>query len=195
MLFRSYYPALTTHLTERGRELPEYVQREFEDYLKCGRLEHGFLRVRCESCHVEHLVAFSYRTRVFRCDGPVWRRFRGQLPFGAVNDALTSAGNSVYASYTYSSLVHIVTGRVGIFVGGTTEWKLSTLLDWGRFAATSGCWLHVGRVNTTRRIALCAAAGADSSDGSSAVQFPSTEGKLRRASTQADLYSPRYSHS
>jgi len=37
-----------------------YVQREFEDYLKCGRLEHGFLRVRCDSCHFEHLVAFSW---------------------------------------------------------------------------------------------------------------------------------------
>jgi hypothetical protein len=27
--------------------LPGYVEQEFEDYLKCGRLEHGFLRVRC----------------------------------------------------------------------------------------------------------------------------------------------------
>ena len=42
-----------------GSELPGYVQREFEDYLKCGRLDHGFLRVRCESCHAEHLAAFS----------------------------------------------------------------------------------------------------------------------------------------
>jgi hypothetical protein len=25
--------------------LPKYVQRKFEAYLKCGRLEHGFLRV------------------------------------------------------------------------------------------------------------------------------------------------------
>ena len=64
-IVEQYYPALTTHLTERGRELPEYVQREFEDYLKCGRLEHGFLRVRCESCHVEHLVAFSCKRRGF----------------------------------------------------------------------------------------------------------------------------------
>lgn len=39
--------------------------REFEDYLKCGRLEHGFLRVRCESCHAEHLVAFSCKRRGF----------------------------------------------------------------------------------------------------------------------------------
>jgi ribosomal protein S27E len=58
-----YYPAFTTCLMEQGRELPGYVQREFEDYLKCGRLEHGFLRVRCESCHAEHLVAFSCKRR------------------------------------------------------------------------------------------------------------------------------------
>ena len=38
---------------------------EFEDYLKCGLLEHGFLRVRCESCHAEHLVAFSCKRRGF----------------------------------------------------------------------------------------------------------------------------------
>jgi len=54
-----YYPAFAAHLAEQGRDLPGYVQREFEDYLKCGRLEHGFLRVRCESCHAEHLVAFT----------------------------------------------------------------------------------------------------------------------------------------
>jgi ribosomal protein S27E len=45
--------------------LPDYVQREFEAYLKCGRLEHGFMRVRCENCHVERLVAFSCKRRGF----------------------------------------------------------------------------------------------------------------------------------
>jgi len=60
-----YYPAFTAHLAEQGRELPGYVQCEFEDYLKCGRLEYGFLRVRCESCHAEHLVAFSCKRRGF----------------------------------------------------------------------------------------------------------------------------------
>ena len=29
------------------------------DYLKCGRLEYGFLRVRCTECHAEQRVAFS----------------------------------------------------------------------------------------------------------------------------------------
>jgi hypothetical protein len=54
-----YFPAFTAHLVNQGIVLPEYVRREFEEYLRCGRLEHGFLRVRCESCHAERLVAFS----------------------------------------------------------------------------------------------------------------------------------------
>ena len=42
-----------------------HVQREFEDYLECGRLEHGFLRVRCADCHAERLLAFSCKRRGF----------------------------------------------------------------------------------------------------------------------------------
>ncbi|MGA7799578.1 MAG: IS91 family transposase [Gammaproteobacteria bacterium] len=60
-----YYPAFVAHLAEQAKDLPDYVHREFEDYLKCGQLEHGFLRVRCESCHAEHLVAFSCKRRGF----------------------------------------------------------------------------------------------------------------------------------
>jgi hypothetical protein len=33
-------------LTEKGMTAPGYVEREFEDYLTCGRLEDGFLRLR-----------------------------------------------------------------------------------------------------------------------------------------------------
>ncbi len=32
------------------------MEEEFEAYLKCGRLEVGFLRLRCEHCHAETLV-------------------------------------------------------------------------------------------------------------------------------------------
>ncbi len=59
-----YYPAFAALMAEQGKELPGYVQREFEEFLQCGRLEHGFLRVRCESCHAEHLVAFSVSVAV-----------------------------------------------------------------------------------------------------------------------------------
>ena len=41
------------------------MQGEFEAYLKCGRLEHGFLRVRCTECRAERPVAFSCKRRGF----------------------------------------------------------------------------------------------------------------------------------
>src|SRR3990167_4497084 len=60
-----YYPKFLDHLSESDKSLPQYVQDEFESYLKCGRLEHGFLRVQCDSCHREQLVAFSCKRRGF----------------------------------------------------------------------------------------------------------------------------------
>lgn len=79
-------------------------------------------------------------------------------------------------------------GRLGVFLGGSTEWKLATMQYWGAFAAHRDCLFHVGRVNTAKRIALCIAAGATSFDGSSPVQFPSTEPLIRRAASQGDLF-------
>lgn len=58
-LIERYWPEFQSHLSESGSYLPRHVTREFDEYLDCGRLEHGFLRVRCEDCHHEHLVAFS----------------------------------------------------------------------------------------------------------------------------------------
>ncbi len=64
-IVEQHYPAFAAQFAAQGRDLSAYVQREFEDYLRCGRLEHGFLRVRCESCHAEQLVAFSCKRRGF----------------------------------------------------------------------------------------------------------------------------------
>jgi ribosomal protein S27E len=64
-LVAQHYPAFRELRTTAGRPLPDYVQEEFDAYLKCGRLEEGFLRVRCESCHAEKLVAFSCKKRGF----------------------------------------------------------------------------------------------------------------------------------
>ena len=36
--------------------LPAYVQREFYDYLQCGILAHGFLRLGCDTCQKELLL-------------------------------------------------------------------------------------------------------------------------------------------
>ena len=45
--------------------VPLFVEREFRAYLACGRLEHGFVRVKCDGCRHEHLVAFSCKRRGF----------------------------------------------------------------------------------------------------------------------------------
>src|SRR5215510_7295329 len=53
--------------------LPAYVQREFYDYLQCGILAHGFLRLGCDTCHKELLLPFSCKRRGF-CPSCAGRR-------------------------------------------------------------------------------------------------------------------------
>src|SRR6266849_9898380 len=48
-----------------AKGLPAYVQREFYDYLQCGILAHGFLRLGCDTCKHEMLLAFSCKRRGF----------------------------------------------------------------------------------------------------------------------------------
>lgn len=43
--------------------------------------------------------------------------------------------------------------RVGIFVGGSTEWKERTMLQWGGLARDARCYLHVGETETCGAIA------------------------------------------
>lgn len=68
-----HYPAFVAHLAENGKQQPAHVEQAFEDYLQCGGLEHGFLRLRCERCHAEQLLAFSCKRRGF-CPGCGARR-------------------------------------------------------------------------------------------------------------------------
>ena len=37
---------------ETGAGLPEFVKEEFDDFLECGILAHGFLRLRCADCTI-----------------------------------------------------------------------------------------------------------------------------------------------
>jgi len=64
-IVQEYWPEFQAELASQDKYLPAYVTKEFDEYLKCGRLEHGFLRVRCEACHDEKLVAFSCKKRGF----------------------------------------------------------------------------------------------------------------------------------
>jgi len=60
-----------------------------------------------------------------------------------------------------------------VFIGGTTRWKLGAdaahILQEARLR---GKWLHMGRVNTKRRLIYAAALGCDSVDGSGWSRFP-----------------------
>ncbi|WP_181901543.1 transposase zinc-binding domain-containing protein [Thalassotalea euphylliae] len=64
-LVKRYYPTFVATLAAQDRFLPHYVENEFEGFLRCGRLENGFLRVVCDDCKHEKLVAFSCKKRGF----------------------------------------------------------------------------------------------------------------------------------
>ncbi|WP_298435911.1 transposase [Ottowia sp.] len=64
-LVDAHYPDFLARLEAEDRALPEYVHAEFDEYLRCGVLEHGFLRVVCEHCRTERLLAFSCKKRGF----------------------------------------------------------------------------------------------------------------------------------
>ena len=53
--------------------LPAFVVREFEEYLECGRYEHGCVVARCRHCGFERLVGLSCKRRGF-CPSCVSRR-------------------------------------------------------------------------------------------------------------------------
>ena len=84
--------------------------------------------------------------------------------------------------------------HVGIFLGGSTEYKLATMHDWGVAAAALGRWYHVGRVNSRRRIRMAAACGATSFDGTSATRFSCTLPLLDSARQQPNLFAPIGAH-
>ncbi|EKL8604055.1 TPA: transposase zinc-binding domain-containing protein, partial [Pseudomonas aeruginosa] len=46
----AHYPDFIARIEAEGRSLPGYVREAFDAYLRCGVLEHGFLRVVCEHC-------------------------------------------------------------------------------------------------------------------------------------------------
>lgn len=79
--------------------------------------------------------------------------------------------------------------NIGIFLGGSTEWKLRTMYGWGMVAHSLGRHYHVGRVNTRRRIRLAAECGAHSFDGTSATRFSCTLPLLDSARRQCVLFS------
>ena len=63
------------------RALPQYVERELRDYLKCGVLAYGFLRARCRSCGKSLLVVLSCKKRGVCPSCSARRMSRDRRPF------------------------------------------------------------------------------------------------------------------
>lgn len=104
-----------------------------------------------------------------------WMKFLEQYP------VLIAVQDGIHPDEVFEYL----NKRVGIFVGGSTEWKLDTASQWGRLAKQIGCHLHIARVNTAKRIRLCKFVGADSFDGSGISKFyakkmPRLDAQLRQ---------------
>lgn len=108
--------------------MPRFVEREFRAFLDCGILAHGFVRVHCDDCGHDRLVAFSCKGRGFcpSCGGrrmadtaarlvdsvlpavPV-RQWVLTLPFGlryrlAFDAELTGALLSIFVRALFASL-------------------------------------------------------------------------------------------
>lgn len=90
-----------------------------------------------------------------------------------------------------ANVLDVVRQGIGLFVGGSTAWKLNSLPMWAQLARAEHAYLHVARVNTARRIRLCQMAGADSFDGTSVTRYAVTLPELDEARRQEGLWRKR----
>jgi hypothetical protein len=67
-----------------GAGVPQFVKDEFEAFLECGILAHGFLRLRCGDCGHDKLVAFARHKQSPDCLCP------GSLPAALVRQWVLS---------------------------------------------------------------------------------------------------------
>lgn len=95
----------------------------------------------------------------------LWSEWRGEL-------ALTGWPLS-FVLQVGSSPHNVPWGELdAVFLGGTTEWKLGCVArELVREAKRRGKWVHMGRVNSVRRIAYAKAIGVDSVDGTGWARF------------------------
>lgn len=129
---------------------------------------------------VPDVVADGVASLALTCEWLPRLRGRCRLLLVAVQDGMTEA-----------DVAPLMGPGVGIFLGGSTAWKLANMERWGRFCAAWGCYYHVGGVNTQKRIRLALAAGADSIDGSSGTRFAVSIEPLTSAARGRDMFAPR----
>jgi hypothetical protein len=144
ILYRVVQAELGTYLARaqaREHPVPRFVERELWGFLRCGILAHGFVRVHCDGCGLDRVVAFSCKGRGFcpSCGGrrmadtaahlvdrvlpevPV-RQWVLSLPFAlryrlAYDAPLTSAVLGVFVRTVFASLRRRARKRWGVARG------------------------------------------------------------------------------
>ena len=81
---------------------------------------------------------------------------------------------------------------IGVFVGGSTEGKLSAMYWIAALCREYNVWCHIGRVNSVKRLKAVLSCGANSFDGSGIVRYMPTLKRMTeyliRNSGQLDLF-------
>ena len=128
---RDHLPAVLERArehSEHGFGYPRFVEREFEKFLACGLLCNGFVRVRCDHCADERLIAFSCKTRGF-CPSCTSRRMAGTaahlvdcvLPAVPYRQWVLSLPRQVRFLIARDS--DLLTRVLGVFLGKVFAWQ------------------------------------------------------------------------
>jgi hypothetical protein len=64
-VLREQLASFLASATLRDQPTPRFIEQELRAFLRCGVLAHGFLRLHCDACGHDRLVAFSCKRRGF----------------------------------------------------------------------------------------------------------------------------------
>ena len=66
-VIKKYYKTWVKKSEKDDKTIPFHVHREFQGFIKCGILAHGFACAHCQTCNHEFLVGFSCKLRLGVC--------------------------------------------------------------------------------------------------------------------------------
>jgi hypothetical protein len=129
-LYRCVQEHLATFVAKTegdGAALPKFIKREFDEYLRCGILAHGFVRVHCGGCGFDRLVALSCKGRAV-CGSCCARRMTETaanlvdrvLPEGPVRQWVLSLPPPLRYLLAYDS--ELTSAVLNIFLGEVFRW-------------------------------------------------------------------------
>ncbi len=153
--------------------------------------------------------AFTRRFKVWRFFRWLWkmRPHRKSCLFVAVPDVVGDARKTLWRYLIFAPLIKLLGYRAAfvaqdgqeslwfppfdtLFVGGSTGWKLSEKADCCiRVAKQRGAWVHVGRVNSQKRMRHFKLVGVNSVDGTSLTYAPGRDfWRFQKALLQPTLF-------